>query len=172
MNSAIPWTLFWDMHSGGGTKEGNYDRIYIQAPQAEAEVIFYNRFGHSPNRVSCTCCGADYSISESPTLEKASGFHRNCAYAYLDANGVEVPESEAWVRGKGVKDGYTSGYVERRNSSIDKYYRTVEEAKKAKPYLTLDQYRTLKSVLIIPDDEIKPEERTGEVPEQGYVWVG
>jgi hypothetical protein len=27
-------------------------------------------------------------------------------------------------------------------------------------------------VLVIRADEIKPEERTGSVPEQGYVWMG
>ena len=74
------WTLFWDMYSGGGMKEEPYKEIYIEAPEEEAKVIFYNRFGHNPERVSCTCCGEDYSISESETLEQASGYHRNCAW--------------------------------------------------------------------------------------------
>jgi len=85
------WTLFWDMHSGGGTKEEPYEKIYIEAPEEEAKVIFYNRFGHNPERVSCTCCGEDYSISESDTLEQASGYHRNCAWN-KDAKGyIEKP---------------------------------------------------------------------------------
>lgn len=85
------WTLFWDMHSGGGTKEKPYEKIYIEAPEEEAKVIFYNRFGHNPERVSCTCCGEDYSISESDTLEQASGYHRNCAWD-KDAKGyIEKP---------------------------------------------------------------------------------
>ena len=65
------WTAFMDMHSGGGTKEGSFERIYIEAPEEEAHVIFYNRFGHSPSRVSCTCCGEDYSTTMYDTLEEA-----------------------------------------------------------------------------------------------------
>ena len=122
-NKDIPWTLFWDMHSGGGKKE-QWDKIYIQAPENEAEIIFYNRFGHSPHRVTCTCCGEDYSLSESESLEQASGYHRKCQ----------------------SKDGkYVGGQP-------------------------LDEYLALKTVLAIPNEEIKPEERIGTVPEQGYVW--
>jgi hypothetical protein len=102
------------MHSGGGSKEPQ-EKIYIQAPEAEACVIFYNRFGHSPHRVTCTCCGKDYSVEESPTLEAASEYHRN------------------------------------KN--------------------TLDEYIKQPDVLIIRDEEIKPEERSGHVPRQGYVWM-
>ena len=53
-----------DMHSGGKCKEEPFEHIYIEAPQEEAELIFFNRYGHNPNRVSCTCCGEDYNISE------------------------------------------------------------------------------------------------------------
>lgn len=74
------WTKFWDMHSGGSTKEGNYEEIYIEASEDEAAVIFYNRFGHSPYRVSCTCCGDDYSIDEGETLEQLSAYHRDCRH--------------------------------------------------------------------------------------------
>lgn len=69
------FTSFWDMHSGGGSKE-KFDKIYIEAPEDEAKIIFYNRFGHNPERVSCTCCGEDYSVSEYKTLEEASQYHR------------------------------------------------------------------------------------------------
>jgi len=57
-----------DMHSGGDLKE-KWQYIYIEAPEEEAKVIFYNRFGHNPNRVTCTCCGKDYSISSRPQGE-------------------------------------------------------------------------------------------------------
>lgn len=72
----MAWTHFWDMHSGGGTKE-TYDQIFIEAPEDEAVSVFYSKFGHSPNRVSCTCCGEDYSISEYESLEAATAYHRN-----------------------------------------------------------------------------------------------
>lgn len=69
------WTHYWDMNSGGGRKE-KWKHIYIEAPKAEADVIFYKRFGHNPNRVSCTCCGGDYSISEDENLAQLTGYHR------------------------------------------------------------------------------------------------
>jgi hypothetical protein len=72
----IKWTEFMDMHSGGGCKEEPYEYIYIQAPEEEARVIFYNRFGHDPDRVSCTCCGQDYSVTEYDSLDKATEFER------------------------------------------------------------------------------------------------
>jgi len=122
------------MHSGGGQKE-QWSKIYIEAPQAEAVVIFYNRFGHNPNRVTCTCCGEDYTIYEEETLEQLTGFHRGCNYDEED-NYVEKPS----------KDGFH-------------------------PYKTLEEYMQDEKVLVIPAAEIKPEERTGDVPEQGYVWV-
>ena len=75
----MPWTLFLDMNSGGGRKEPQ-SHIYIEAPAEEAKVIFFNRFGHNPERVSCTCCGDDYSIYEEPSLEQATAYHRGCAY--------------------------------------------------------------------------------------------
>ena len=71
------WTQFWDMHSGGGTKVSPYDKIYIEAPEKEATSVFYARFGFNPNRVTCTCCGEDYSITEYKTFKKATEFQRN-----------------------------------------------------------------------------------------------
>jgi hypothetical protein len=71
----MAWTQFWDMHSGGGTKE-EWSQIYIEAPEEEAVSVFYSMFGHNPHRVSCTCCGPDYSISEYETLEEASAYDR------------------------------------------------------------------------------------------------
>lgn len=89
------WTSFWDMHSGGGQKE-EWGKIFIEAPEEEAEVIFQNRFGHNPHRVTCTCCGEDYSVDESPTLEDATGYHRGCAYGE-DGNGyIEKPSKDSW----------------------------------------------------------------------------
>ena len=96
------WTLFWDMHSGGGTKEPPYENIYIEAPQDEAIVIFYNRFGHNPNRVSCTCCGGDYSISENEELSQVSGFHRGCKYD-REANRYVEEETESRFFQKGLQ---------------------------------------------------------------------
>lgn len=121
------WTEFWDMSSGGGQKE-EFHYCYIEAPEEEAKVIFYNRFGHSPERVSCTCCGEDYSISQSETLEEATKYHR---------------QKLTW-------DGCrTGGFM-----SIEDWILKIGSG-----------------VLFIAESDIKPEEREGELPKQGYVWV-
>lgn len=90
------WTRFMDMHSGGGAKE-KFEYLYIEATETEAEVIFYNRFTHSPNRVSCTCCGEDYSISrERDGLEEASAFERGCKYDSETDRYLEETEGKSW----------------------------------------------------------------------------
>jgi hypothetical protein len=86
------WTHFYDMHSGGGTKEPPYEHIYIEAPEDEACVVFYNRFGHSPHRITCTCCGNDYSVSEHETLEDATAYQRNCYWDEARLEWVELWE--------------------------------------------------------------------------------
>lgn len=74
------WTRFMDMSSGGYRKE-KWAYIFIEAPEQEAKVIFYNRFGHNPERVSCTCCGQDYSIAEEAgNLADATVYARCCTW--------------------------------------------------------------------------------------------
>ena len=126
------WTKFMDTHSGGDKKE-NWENIYIEAPKEEAKVIFYNRFGHNPDRVTCTCCGPDYSIYEEETLAEVTAFERGC-------------------------DEKEGKYVE-------------EKSKWSKKLLTLAEYKEKEDVLFINEEDIKPEERTGSVPIQGYVWI-
>ena len=123
-----------DMHSGGGSKE-SYEYIYIEAPENEAKVIFYNRFGHNPERVTCTCCGEDYSISENESLEQLSGYDRGCDY------------------------NRDIGYIEKRK--VGGY----------KDYQTLNEYIKSEGVLFITKEEIKDDERVGELPMQGYIWM-
>ena len=142
------WTQFWDMHSGGGQKE-EWAVIYIEAPEEEAEAIFYNRFGHNPNRVTCTCCGNDYSIDSGKSLKQLTAYHRGC-YA-----------------GK-------RGYIEKRDLTYDKYCNTKEELEECitrHPYVPLEEYVKQNDVLVIYAKDIKPEERLGDVPTQGYVWL-
>jgi len=94
------FALFWDMNSGGGRKE-KWALIYIECEDVEeAKRVFYNRFGHNPERVSCTCCGPDYSISVEDSLEEASAYHRGCSFdwtanAYKTETGKSVEEHEA-----------------------------------------------------------------------------
>lgn len=134
------WTQFWDMNSGGGQKE-KFKMCFIEAPEAEAKVIFYNRFGHNPERVTCTCCGEDYSISDAETLAIATAYHRGCISS-LDENGV-------WH------------YIEEGNP----------EEQSWRPYITLEDYCNQPDVLVIRADEISADERKGHVPAQGFVWM-
>jgi hypothetical protein len=67
------WTKFYDLHSGGYRKE-KFDTCYIEAPEDQAVEIFYEKFGHYPDYVTCTCCGSDYSFYEIDSLEKGMKF--------------------------------------------------------------------------------------------------
>ena len=151
------WTYFSDMNSGGGRKEA-FRKLYIEAAEEEAKSVFYSRYGHNPERVSCTCCGQDYSIGqENASLAQVTAFERNCDYAYFNAKGKEVPEKEAFVRGKGMKEGYTDGYLERpRHQDI--------------PIISLEDFLAESDVVVIYATDIKPAERNVKIPQQGYVW--
>lgn len=141
----MAWTRFMDMHSGGASKEP-FEYLYIEAPEQEAKVIFYNRFGHNPERTTCTCCGDDYSISESETLAIATRYDRNCDW-----------------------DAETGDYADRPKAKPERW---------EGPYIPLDQFIanggktgiTGGGSQFIYAADIKPEERVGNVPEQGYVW--
>lgn len=152
-------TRFMDMNSGGGQKE-KWSYIYIEAPEEEAIRIFYGRFGHNPSRVTCTCCGDDYSISEAETMEQATAYERGCAYVYRRPDGSECDQAEGWKAGIGKTKGYTAGYEEKASGESWRKYKT------------LSQYLKSDDVLFISADEIKPEWRADNVPEQGYVWAG
>ena len=57
------WTSFNDAHTNGIQKL-EWNKVLIEANESEAISVFYSRFGINPNRVSCTCCGSDYSVWE------------------------------------------------------------------------------------------------------------
>jgi hypothetical protein len=153
------WTRFMDMHSGGDSKE-KWQYIYIEAPEEEARIIFYNRFGHNPDRVTCTCCGEDYSVSEETDLKQATAFERGCRHAFFSPDGTECEEDKAWKCGKGLKRNYSQKYIEEPNR---RPYGTG--------YLTLHQYSKRPEVLIIYAKDINEAERHGKIPKQGYVWI-
>ena len=149
-----------DMHSGGRQKE-NWDKIYIEAPEDEAMIIFYNRFGHRPDRVTCTCCGNDYSVSEGENLADITAYDRGCRYAYFDKNGNEIPEKETWIAGKGTAKGCIGKYIEEGDAE-----------RSWNKYITLENFMKQKDKLFINASQIKPDQRKGELPQQGYVWMG
>lgn len=158
------WTQFWDMHSGGGQKQ-EWSKIYIEAPEEEAKSIFYARFGDNPERVSCTCCGEDYSITEGESLELLTGFHRNLRHVsplhrddWFNVSLEERVEANRASRylepGEEVPDGWFFDKV---------YQRGVEQ--------TLEEYLVSGDVKVIRAEEIEDHERHTDVPEQGYVWM-
>ncbi len=77
VNMETIWTKFWDMHSGGYAKEEPYDKIYIEADEAEAYEIFVRKFSHDPYSVACSCCGGNYSITEYDNIQEATEYHRD-----------------------------------------------------------------------------------------------
>ena len=97
------WTKFWDMASGGSHKE-KWDHIYIESAEEEAKIIFFNRFKHNPERVSCTCCGEDYGIYEYRTLKEASAFDRGCAYDAENKCYLEEPTESGYKDYQSLED--------------------------------------------------------------------
>lgn len=140
------WTEFKDMHSGGSQKE-EWSEIFIEAPEEEAKIIFYNRFGHNPDRVTCTCCGNDYSINEYETLEEATAYERGCKFDKEQNKYIEEPDNA---------------------TSWRKEYQTLQNA--IETGILINSIICDKALFIFEKD-IKPEERNGALPQQGYVWV-
>jgi hypothetical protein len=161
----MTWTHFHDMHSGGGIKEEPFSHIFIEAPKGEAQSVFYARFGHSADRISCTCCGSDYSVSESKDPAQATGFERGCrdGWVFTD-DGSRVPDGvePVWVNANFTRavDGCT----------VEFSYFEEESALRYQPYVTVEEYIAKPDVLLIHADQILPEERSVEVPETGWVW--
>jgi hypothetical protein len=163
------------MHSGGDQKL-DWGHIYIEAPEEEAMVIFYNRFGRNPHRVTCTCCGEDYSVTEYPTLEIATAFERGLRvldtprdkdgkylneYKFPTQNGsCYLEPGEALPEGfKKHRDGFLlsmGGFEKDKNPEG----------------MTLEELANHDYYLIVRAEDIKDEERKGSVPSQGYVWMG
>ena len=74
------WTEFWDMHSGGEQKL-NHAKYFIEGESEEANIDKFKRLFHrDPYNVTCDCCGSDYSVSSSETLEKATAYHRGAKW--------------------------------------------------------------------------------------------
>lgn len=150
----MTWTEFWDHHSGGSSKEP-FEKIYIEAPEDEAIRVFFARFGHNPRRVTCTCCGPDYGVSEDDSFAQMTGHHRSCAYVTkMD----DASEGRYIEYGERVPEGY----------EFEQHPFLHDPAK----YQSVDEFMARADVCVIRADEIQPAERTVDVPTQGYVWAG
>lgn len=162
----MTWTQFWDMNSGGGPKL-EWSMIYIEAPEEEAKSVFFARFGNNPERVSCTCCGDDYSISEYETLEEATAFHRGLRFVTpaedwrelsIEARREHNEKSYYLEPGNPVPNGFkVQNFASYRNRGKE-------------TGITLDEYLRDPEVKFILAEEIVDAEKAVYVPEQGYVW--
>ena len=155
------WTQFHDMHSGGEQKL-DWARIYIEAPESEAALIFQNAFDRNPHRVTCTCCGADYSLSESVSLAQASGYERGCRTIKTP----RLPDGRYNNDNKVLRE--RGHYLEDGESPPPGF--EVDTAFSHKPYVPLADYIKRPEVKVIPASEIRPEWREGELREEGFVW--
>lgn len=158
------WTQFWDMHSGGGLKE-DFSMLYIEAPKDEAISVFYSRFGHNPHRVSCTCCGADYSIT-SDNLQQLTGYHRNLRHA------SPLRKEDWWEVSDEVRRAANeqSRYLE-PDEEIPDGWHVDDRFFKRGEQMTLSEYLAQDGIEYILAAEIQDFERNNEPPEEGYVWV-
>jgi hypothetical protein len=183
--ATIKWTAFMDMHSGGGLKE-KYSHIFIEAPEGEAILVFYNRFGHSPYRVSCSCCGEDYSISEYDSLAEATRYHRNANEDEERYTGTDsiilrlIAENKKRMPEQILKlYAMAQDKASPREASIamDKIVaQDMLPLWRAHRYISLEEFERTGELkdgekgLVIRAADIKPEERTGSLPRQGWVW--
>lgn len=146
------WTHFYDMHSGGGQKL-DWGHIYIEAPRDEAERIFAARFGRRADKVTCSCCGEDYSVSSEEDLAQLTAFQRNCRSVESrrgDDGGFITPPKYYLEDGEQPPEGWL----------VD------ERFKRYQPYMTLAEYIKSDGVKVIPTSEIAPHERAAALPER------
>ncbi len=87
------WTVFFDMHSGGNQKL-EWQVIFIEAPIARAVDIFIDEFKINPYRISCSCCGPDYSLSQYPTLAEACEHYRGSSNKVIYTESAESLAAE------------------------------------------------------------------------------
>lgn len=86
------WTIFTDSHSGGKQKL-EWEIILLEVGEKHAPSFFEELFGRDPDHITCSCCGSDYSWDEYETIEKATGYYRNCDYK-IGEGYVESPSPD------------------------------------------------------------------------------
>lgn len=76
-------THFHDMHSGGELKT-KYGHIFVEASKSQAVEFFNSWFDRDPHHVTCSCCGADFSVTKYQSLRYATAYLRNCQFKEVD----------------------------------------------------------------------------------------
>lgn len=184
--ATIKWTHFMDMHSGGGLKEPGYSHIFIEAPENEAVVIFYNRFGHNPYRVSCSCCGEDYGVYEYDSLAEATRYGRNAnedeeRSTYADDIILRIIAENRKRMDKRMLDLYAmatdKSSPNEAKIAMDKIVsQDMMPLWRASSYISLEEFERTGILkdgdkgLVIRAADIRAEERVGTLPRQGWVW--
>jgi len=169
------WTHFYDMHSGGGMKEPPYEHIFIEADRDDARSIFYDAFGHSPDRISCTCCGEDYSIYTDETLEELTGYHRGCAYANFFKDADDEGHLQRLTKKETEETGYNGSewvHLPTKRLIFGRYIEEPDSKRLSREYMTLEDYLKQESVLVITAEEINTRglDPNTHVPEEGWTW--
>lgn len=166
-----------DMHSGGGCKE-DFAYCYIEAPRRQAEAIFYAMFGHNPYRVTCSCCGSDYSVSESETLEEATAYDRGLRYAQLqkvvDFYDAPFPTMSELKKGKApavprpTNEEFAAGQYLEPHEEIPEGMAIRSWARNGRVGVTLEEFEqnSGSGIRIIRASEITDEQRNTHVPEE------
>lgn len=135
----MTWTHFYDMHSGGRCKikENGQDieHIYIEADHKTAEQYFEQLFGRDPNHTTCKCCGEDYAVSEHQSLQKASGYERNCrTIKPIKADGYEDPAYKTAE--------YKEHYYLEEGETPPEGYTVDDRSYSSRPGITIEEYST------------------------------
>lgn len=76
------YTLFYDLSSGGYQKEG-FQKLAVNLSMDKAEKWFEETYGHDPYRMTCDCCGPDYSVYEFDSLEELRNHYNNVILAEI-----------------------------------------------------------------------------------------
>ena len=173
------WTHFYDMHSGGGTKEPPYEHIFIEADRDEAVSVFYSAFSHSPERISCTCCGEDYAIYTEESLDQLTGYHRGCETAdffkdeddegHLQRLTKKESAETKWTR---VGEDYSYVHQPSGRKVFTKYVEEKDKSRSYAKYMTLEDYLSREDVRVITAEDIEYHgyDRKAEVPQEGWTW--
>lgn len=155
----MTWTLFWDMHSGGGTKVAPWDKIYVEAPEDDARTFFQRRFDRDPDHVTCDCCGPDYAVSQEESLAQVSGYHRN----------LRCVETKRGPDGRYMNDDPNVRYLEEGEEPPEGYgiCQISTIARRYHKPLTLEEYEAQPEVLIVRRDEVLSVLRMNKATEGG-----
>lgn len=112
-----PWTMFWDLHTGGETKIEPYNHIFVNLDEKTAIQWFKHITGRDPFTNSCRCCGNDYAVDGFESLDDAARYHYiHDLQRRLYTGDATIPEEIAINR----KEAFTEQARELLNSQTNR----------------------------------------------------